>query len=86
MKNFPQTDYCYQATTEAPVAAPSANRSVSLVRAAQVRSFRQLSKQAESSRSRGQFVLETTVFSLVAGLAVWPLVSLLIVLAQTARG
>ena len=34
---------------------------------------------------RGYFA-EMTVFALVAGLIAWPLVSLLIVLAQTARG
>jgi hypothetical protein len=45
-----------------------------------------LSKQTLSSGNRWQFALETTVFSLVAGLVAWPLVSLLIVLAQTPRG
>jgi len=82
LRNFPQTDYDYQATTEAPVSAPSAEP---LVHAAQMRSFRLLSKQAVSSR-RWESALEATVFSLVVGLVAWPLVSLLIVLAQTARG
>jgi hypothetical protein len=86
LANFPQTDYGYQAIKETPVAAASADRSESLVHAAQIRSFRMLSKQTLSSGNRWQFALETTVFSLVAGLVAWPLVSLLIVLAQTARG
>jgi hypothetical protein len=84
--NFPQTGHNYHATTEAPVAVSSADRSESSVHAAQMRSFRLLSKQALAPQSRWQFALETTIFSLIAGLVAWPLVSLLIVLAQTARG
>lgn len=84
--SFPQTDYDYRAPANVPATAATAKRSDSLVHAAQMRSFRQLSQQATSSGSRWQFALETAVFSLVAGLVAWSLVSLLIVLAQTARG
>lgn len=84
--NFPQTDYDYQTTADVPVAAPSADRSESLAHAAQIRSFRLLSKRATSSGSRWESALEATVFSLIVGLVAWSLVSLLIVLAQTARG
>jgi hypothetical protein len=86
LANFPQTDCGYQATTGRPVAAAAASRSDSLVHAAQMRSFRMLGKQMLGSGNRWQFVLETAVFSLVVGLVAWSLVSLLILLAQTARG
>jgi len=85
-ENFPQTDYDYQTTADVPVVAPSADRSESLVRAAQMRSFRQLSKRATNSGSRWESALEATVFSLIVGLVAWSLISLLVVLAQTARG
>ena len=52
---------------------------------AELRAFRQMSSSLLKEESRSGF-LEMLVFALVAGVAAWPLISLVIVLAQTARG
>lgn len=79
------TVYHYQATAEAP-ATGLAIRRVSPDLAAKLRSFRQLSDPAKVAESRWQFVTEVGVLGLVVAIAAWSLVSLLIVLAQTAIG
>lgn len=53
---------------------------------AEMRSFRQLSKSAVNGESRWQLAFEATVLGLVVAIIAWPLISLLIVLAQTANG
>jgi hypothetical protein len=79
-RGFPQTDHHYQAT------ASSASRLASANYAAQMRSFRQLSNTETGAEARWQFALEATVLGLVVAIVAWSLISLLIVLAQTARG
>ncbi len=51
-----------------------------------MQSFRELSKPVIAPGFSWQFAVETTVFGLIGAIVAWPLVSLLIVLAQTARG
>ena len=51
-----------------------------------MRSFREISQPIIGSRFNWQFAVEATVLGLVGAIAAWPLVSLLILLAQTARG
>ena len=51
-----------------------------------MRSFRELSKPVIGSGFSWQFAIEAAVFGLIGAIVAWPLVSLLIVLAQTARG
>jgi hypothetical protein len=80
-RRFPQTDHHYQAT-----ASSLASRAVPASYAAQMRSFRQLSNTATGAEARWQFAVEATVFGLIVATVAWPLISLLIVLAQTARG
>lgn len=77
---WPQADHHYQATVS------SAGRTAPANYAARMRSFRQLSKTASGAEARWEFAVEATMFGLVAAIVAWPLVSLLIVLAQTARG
>jgi len=79
-RGFPQTDHRYQAK------ASSASRAAPTNYAAQMRSFRQLSNTATGAEARWQFASEATVFGLIVAIVAWPLISLLIVLAQTARG
>ena len=79
------TVYHYQATAEAPVTGLAVRR-VSPELAAKLRSLRQLSDPAKGAESRWQFVTEVGVLGLVVAIVAWSLVSLLIVLAQTALG
>jgi hypothetical protein len=45
-----------------------------------------MSQDLLAREDRRNYVIEMIVFGLVVALVAWPLVSLLIVLAQTARG
>ncbi|CAN5596842.1 hypothetical protein BH20VER3_BH20VER3_17190 [soil metagenome] len=84
---FPLVDYHYQATTEAPAKARTVDPVVTpATRAAEIRSFRQLSRRAVGSESRWEFAVEAAVFSLIVAIVAWPLLSLLTVMAQTAYG
>lgn len=51
-----------------------------------MRGLREISKPVIDPGFSWQFAFEATVFGLVGVLVAWSLVSLLIVLAQTARG
>ena len=82
---LPLTDYHYQATAEAPATGLADRRAPADLKA-ELRSFRQLSVTFAGTESRWQFVIETGVMVLIVAIVAWPLVSLLIVLAQTARG
>ncbi len=82
---LPLTDYHYQATAEAPATGLADRRAPADLKA-ELRSFRQLSDSFAGTESRWQFAVETAVLVLVAAIVAWSLVSLLIVLAQTARG
>ena len=75
----------YQATAEAPTTGLADRRAPADLKA-ELRSFRQLSDSFAGTESRWQFTLETAVLVLVVAIVAWSLVSLLIVLAQTARG
>jgi hypothetical protein len=85
---FPRLEYQYQATTKRSAGASIATDSATAarLRAAQLRSFRALSSAAAGPANRAQSFAEATAFGIIVGIVAWPLVSLLIVLAQTARG
>jgi len=51
-----------------------------------MRSFRELNKPVVTLGFIWQLTIETTVLGLIGAVVAWSLVSLLIVLAQTARG
>ncbi|HEY2801094.1 MAG TPA: hypothetical protein VGI85_10895 [Chthoniobacterales bacterium] len=51
----------------------------------ELRAFRQIGNDLGEKTGRG-YLVEILVFAAVVGLAAWPLISLLIVLAQTANG
>lgn len=80
----PRTDFHFQVRAEevvAPVekARPTASR-------AELRAFRHLSDDYPTDGSFRGHLLELTAGSIVVGLVAWSLVSLLILLAQTAGG
>ena len=83
---LPATDQHYQTTIEATASLTSSKHRTTTSRAAALRSFRQLGTSIDDKGSRWSNVLETVVFGLVSALVAWSLISLLIVLAQTARG
>jgi hypothetical protein len=84
-QNFPLTDYQYQATTQekpaSSVASPARAR-----HATELRSFRQLSDQFSNAEANREFAAEATLLAFIAAVAAWPIISMLIVLAQTAHG
>ena len=82
----PIIDQHYQTTIEATVSSTSSKHATITSHAEALRSFRQLGTSLNDKASRWSYVLETMVFGLVSALVAWPLISLLIVLAQTARG
>jgi hypothetical protein len=82
----PATDQHYQNTIEATASTASSEHPTLASQASTLRSFRQLSMSIDDNASRWSFALETLVFGLVIALVGWPLISLLVVLAQTARG
>ncbi len=81
---FPQMNYQYQSTAEAPATGSIASRPTRVDYAAQMRSFRQLSEPIIGEDRH--FPWEATALGLVIAIVAWPLTSLLIVLIQTARG
>jgi hypothetical protein len=83
---LPTTDQHYQTTIEATASLTSSKHPTMTSHAAALRSFRQLGTSIDDKGSRWSYVLETAVFGLVSALVAWALISLLIVLAQTARG
>lgn len=82
-RNFPRTDYQFQIQAED---VATARQERARATQAELRAFRQMSSDYLSKETHRGYFAEMAVFALVAGLIAWPLVSLLIVLAQTARG
>jgi hypothetical protein len=82
----PTTDQHYQTMIEATASLPFSKHPTVTSHAAALRSFRQLGMSIDDKGSRWSYVPETVVFGLVSALVAWSLISLLIVLAQTARG
>jgi hypothetical protein len=80
---MPRTDYSFQEPADnVAIASPNAKRRPR----PELRAFRQMSQDLLAREERRNYVIEMIVFGLVIALVAWPLVSLLIVLAQTARG
>ncbi|MEQ1354643.1 MAG: hypothetical protein ABLT11_11530 [Candidatus Acidiferrum sp.] len=83
VRNFPQTDYHFQATAEA---VATSRRSRVKAWRSDLRAFRKISSDFMAAETRRGYFAEAAVLALVSGLVAWSLISLLIVLAQTARG
>jgi hypothetical protein len=82
-RSFPRTDYHFQVQAGDVVTARAER-----ARATQtdLHAFRKMSSEYLSKETHRGYLAEMAVFALVVGLVAWPLVSLLIVLAQTANG
>ncbi len=85
-RRFPQTDYHYHAAPEATTIAAPASGCSTTSHVAEMRSLRQLSRQAVGSESRWQFAFEATVLALVVGIVAWPLLSLLTLISVNPFG
>lgn len=80
---LPQTDYHFQTHLEE---ATTARDQRSTIGSPDLRAFRKISSDFMGEETRRGSIIEMAVFALVAGVVAWPLISLLIVLAQTANG
>ncbi len=83
MRGFPQIDYHFHAPAEDVAAVRDQHATVG---SAELRAFRQISKDYLGEETHRGYAIETMVLALVVGAITWPLISLLILLAQTANG
>ncbi|MGH8162795.1 MAG: hypothetical protein ACREP1_00505 [Rhodanobacteraceae bacterium] len=83
LPKFPRTDYHLHAPAQDVVALREQHRTVNRT---ELRAFRQISNEYLGEKTDRGYIAELLVFALVVGLIAWPLISLLIVLAQTANG
>lgn len=79
----PQIDYHFQAVAEK---AATAREQCPKIGRADLRAFRMISSEFTDGKTHRGSIVEMAVFALIAGVVAWPLISLLIVLAQTANG
>jgi hypothetical protein len=82
LQSFPRTDYHFHAPAEDVAAVRDQHATVG---SAELRAFRHISRDYMGEGKRS-YIIEMMVFALVTGLTAWSLISLLIILAQTARG
>ncbi len=82
-QSFPRTDFLFRspATATGAVATRIERAAAS---SAELRAFRQMSSD-RLAEGKVSYLVEMLVFALVIGLIAWPLISLLIVMSQTAR-
>jgi hypothetical protein len=78
-QSFPLTDYNYHPTAETQV-----NSSVGW-RAAKPPAFHKLSSKFLGGETRRDFVAELLFFILITGLAIWPIMSMLIAVIRMIR-
>ena len=82
-RTLPRTDYHFHAPAEDAVAVRDQHQPVG---APELRAFRKLSTSYLGEEKHRGYLLEMIVFATIIGLVAWPLISLLILLAQTANG
>jgi hypothetical protein len=83
LRTFPRTDHQFHAPAQENA---TARNQPGAPDPAELRAFRQISRDYLGEKTSPGYLSETIVFALVAGLVAWPLISLLIVMAQTANG
>ena len=80
-RSFPQTDFQFRAATTGAVSIRIERPPAS---SAELRAFREMSSNSLGEEKRS-YLIEMLVFAVVIGLIAWPLISLLVVMSQTAR-
>ena len=83
LRRFPPTDCSLQATAGT---INSLEHDRAKVTRSNLRDFRKMSADFMEAETLRDYVAETAVLAVIAGIAAWPIISMLIVLAQTARG
>jgi hypothetical protein len=83
LRRFPPTDYSLHATAGT---ITSFEHERATAPRPSLRDFRKISADFLAAETPRDYIAETAVLALVAGIAAWPIISMLIVLAQTARG
>jgi hypothetical protein len=83
LRRLPQIEYHFQAKAAGGGAARNQPKTVG---SAELRAFWQISSNYLGEEMHRSYLIEMLVFALVSGLAAWSLISLLIILADTARG
>ncbi len=83
LRSFPPTDYHFHTSAEDVVAVRDERATIE---SAELRAFRKISIDFMDGETHRNSSIEMVVFALVTGVVAWPLISLLIVLAQTANG
>ena len=79
---FPRTDYYFHATAEAADNSYGGRRKL----LADLRAFRKISSEFMAVETHREYAAEAALFALVGAVAAWPVISMLIMLAQTAHG
>jgi hypothetical protein len=78
--SFPLTDYQYQSTDETLSGRVRENRA-----AEPLRSIWKLSAEFFGAEAMQDFAIEFTLFTLIAGLSFWPIISMLVAVARMIR-
>ena len=81
-KSF-RTDCHFQAAANA---VASSRHHTGRVGRSQLRDFRSISSDFMAAETHREFAAEAALFALVTAIVSWPIISMLIALAQTARG
>ncbi len=80
-RSYPRTDYLFRSPATGAVATRIERPAAS---SAELRAFRQMSSD-RLAEGKVSYLIEMLVFAVVIGLIAWPLISLLVLMSQTAR-
>jgi len=78
-RNFPLTDYSYQATADAK------SSSSAVVPAKKAPAFHKLSSEYFGAETSRDYIAELLFFILITGIAAWPVMSMLIAVIRLLR-
>jgi len=78
-RNFPLTDYSFQATADAK------SSSSAVVPATKAPAFHKLSSEYFGAETSRDYIAELLFFILIAGIAAWPVMSMLIAVIRLIR-
>jgi hypothetical protein len=78
-RNFPLSDYNYQAIVEAPASSSA------VLPATKAPAFYKLSSQFFGAETIRNYVAELLFFTMIAGIAAWPVISMLHAITRMVR-
>jgi hypothetical protein len=74
-RNFPLTEYSYQSTAKAGDCSPTIPGNAP--RISKLRMFRKLSSEFLGTETSRDYVAELALFTLIAGVSAWPIISMI---------